>query len=99
MGQNGMERGKKTIPLYFKKETHSNSAGIVHQKVPTFQPCCKFPFAESSNISELDALNERCDFRENLLAVLFLMQRDKILQFPYPLPLRIGSDILYLHKI
>lgn len=95
----GWKGGKKTIPLCLKNETDRNSAGIVIQKVPTFQPCCKFPFAESSNISELDALNERCDFRENLLAVLVLMQRDKILQFPYPLPQGTGSDILYLHKI
>lgn len=68
----GWKRGKKTIPLYLKNETDRNSEGIVNQKVATFQHHCKFPFAESSNITELDVLNERCDFRENLLAVLFL---------------------------
>lgn len=63
----GWKRGKKTIPLYLKNETDGNSAGVVvNQKAPTFQPGCKFSFAESSNISEIDALNERCDFRENL---------------------------------
>lgn len=94
------ERGKKdNTPLLQKWEADRNPAGIVvNQKVPTFQPCCKFQFATSSNI-ELDALNEKDEFRQNLLAVLFLMERDKILQMQCRLPHWIGSDVPYLYEI
>lgn len=63
MGQNGVERGKKRqYHSTLKLEAARNSTWIIiYQKIPSFQPCCKFPFAESSNISELDALNKSCD--------------------------------------